>query len=330
MSDSGLALLIPAYRAESFLPRLLNSARTQTIPFSEIRVYDDASPDRTAEVAASLGAIVTRGETNRGCSHGKNVLARATCQPWLHFHDADDELTPDFVEKALPWMRAQSPRDVVFFSYKTRFHEDGRFNDYRRFDDTALRNDPLAYVLTEQINPFCGLYRRDPFLAAGGWDEDPLVLQSEDQAGHLRLALAGLSFAADPAVTVINYIRQGSMTTSNVRGANRSTFEVLAKAVRSGLSPHHTRVAGTRLWKIAGSSAAYLDWATADRAAFLAAATDGPLPPETGALFRVLSTISPRVALRVRERMIRLVRPGSRSAPHHQKSGLPPVSPTTP
>ena len=318
MSDPGLALLIPAYRAESFLPRLLHSARAQTVPFAEIRVYDDASPDRTAAVAASLGALVTRGETNRGCSHGKNILARATACPWLHFHDADDELKPDFVEKALPWMRAPAPRDVVFFSYETRFHETGAFNDHRRFDDAALRRDPLGYVLTEQINPFCGLYRREPFLAAGGWDEDPRVLQSEDQAGHLRLALAGLTFAADPAVTVINYIRQGSMTTSNLAGANRSTLEVMAKALAASLSPAHARIAGTRLWKIAGSSAAYLDWPAADRAAALARQTAAPLPPETGALFRTLAPLSPRLALRVRERLIRLLRPGTRTAAHHR------------
>jgi glycosyltransferase involved in cell wall biosynthesis len=304
--------LIPAFCAESFLPRLLRSAQAQTVPFHEIRVYDDASPDRTAEVAASFGALVTRGETNRGCSHGKNQLARATACDWLHFHDADDELRPDFVEKALPWMRASPPRDVIFFSYETRFHEDGRHNDYRRFNDIALRADPLGYVLAEQINPFCGLYRRAPFLAAGGWDEDPLVLQSEDQAGHLRLALAGLSFAADPAVTIINYLRKGSMTTGNLPGANRSTFHVLEKALRSGLAPAHIRIVGTRLWKIAGHAAAYLDWPAADRAAALAASTRAPLPQETGNLLRMLAPLSPRVALRVRETLIRRLRPASR------------------
>ncbi len=70
------------------------------------------------------------------------------------------------------------------------------------------RRRSLRYCLSlEQINPFCGLYRRDPFLKAGGWDEDPRILQSEDQAGHLRLALAGLKFDADPTYAVINYIR---------------------------------------------------------------------------------------------------------------------------
>jgi hypothetical protein len=246
------------------------------------------------------------------------VLARATNCPWLHFHDADDELKPDFVEKALPWMRSPTPRDVVFFSYETRFHDDGRFHDHRRFDDAALRADPLGYVLREQINPFCGLYRRDPFLAAGGWDEDPRVLQSEDQAGHLRLALAGLKFAADPAVTVINHLRQGSMTTVNLRGANRSTFEVLAKALRANLSPHHARIAGTRLWKIAGSAAAYLDWETADQAARIARVSGAPLPAGTGALFRLLTPLSLRLALRVRERLIRLLRPHARIGPHYQ------------
>ena len=315
MKDHTIALLIPAYRAESFLPRLLQSAKTQTIPFTETRVYDDASPDGTSKVAASLGAIVTRGLENRGCSHGKNVLARETKCEWLHFHDADDELKPDFVEKALPWMQRSTPPDVVFFSYETRFDANGRFNDFRRFDAQALRHDPLGYVLSEQINPFCGLYRREPFLRAGGWDEDASILQSEDQAGHLRLALAGLSFDADSAVTVVNYIREGSMTTSNLPGANRSTFLVMKKALLNDLGPEHRQIVARRLWKIAGFAAACKDWETADDAGKAAAGLGPPSAQDHGLVLRTLARFSPRLALRTRETLIRIFKRYSRSAP---------------
>jgi glycosyltransferase involved in cell wall biosynthesis len=307
-----IALCIPAYKAAAYLPRLLQAARAQTEPFAEIWVYDDASPDDTAAVAESFGARVIRGKTNKGCSYGKNALARATTCPWLHFHDSDDSLFPDFVEKTLPWRRQSPSRDVVFFSYEARRHEDETHIDHRRFDDEALRTDALGYLLAEQVNPFCGLYRREPFLAAGGWDEDPCVLQSEDQAGHLRLALAGLTFAADPAVTVINYIRAGSMTTSNLAGANRSTYHVLRKAQESRLRVEHARIVGRRAWRVAGSAAAYLDWETADGAAALATELGGALPEEAGLLFRALTPISPPLALRVRERLIRWFKPHQR------------------
>ncbi len=66
------ALLIPAWNAAAWLPRLLASAAAQTTPFDETWVYDDASCDDTAAVAERLGALVIRGQTNVGCSAGKN------------------------------------------------------------------------------------------------------------------------------------------------------------------------------------------------------------------------------------------------------------------
>lgn len=114
--------------------------------------------------------------------------------------------------------------DVVFFNYESRADDTDEKLGLRIFDDAELRRDPIGYTIREQINPFCGLYRRATFLQTGGWDIDSLVLQSEDQATHGRLARAGLTFAADSNVTVINYIRRNSMTTSNFSGAARATL----------------------------------------------------------------------------------------------------------
>src|SRR5436853_1319451 len=117
MSNQTLALCIPAYNAAEFLPRLLRSAVAQTIPFDEIWVYDDCSNDHTGETAAEFGASVVRGDVNHGCAFGKNALANRTTCNWIHFHDADDALYPNFVEQAHQWMRDDAP-DVVLFSYE--------------------------------------------------------------------------------------------------------------------------------------------------------------------------------------------------------------------
>ena len=303
----GLALLIPAYNAAAHLPRLLDSAARQTEPFDETWVYDDASTDDTAAIAERYGARLLRGEVNRGCSHGKNRLAAETACGWIHFHDADDELLPNFVERARPWMEEGSS-DVVFFAYEEREEPTGRRLGFGRFDPVALRTDPKGYAIRHKVTNFA-LYRRQAFLDAGGFDEDPLVLYAEDGAFHIRLAFHGLSFAADETVVSINHRRQASMSMSHPLRCLQSQYYMLRKtAGLRGAEPYAGDIA-RKLWIAVGGLAAHLDWRTADQAALLAARLGGASDIPAGRLFKGLCQASPRLAIRVREWAIRSLKP---------------------
>ncbi len=94
-----ISVIIPARNEEKNLPRLLRSLQNQPVPPDEIIVVDDASTDRTAAVAAGLGArVVTppslpdgwRGKT-WACQHG----AEQAKGEWLLFLDADTWFEPD-------------------------------------------------------------------------------------------------------------------------------------------------------------------------------------------------------------------------------------------
>ena len=309
-----LAMLIPAFNAAAFLPRLLASAASQTEPFDEIWVYDDCSTDDTAAVAESFGARVVRGDVNRGCSHGKNVLAAQTGCDWMHFHDADDELKPNFVSLARRWT-TDGRFDVVLFPYEEIDDRTGARIALRIFDPADVSVDPRSYAIRKQINPFCGLYRRAAYLAAGGYDEDPLVLYNEDVAFHIRLAFAGLAFAAETEVAIINRRRFDSMSASNGQRCVRAQYQVMRKtAERPDAAPYRASISHN-LWKIAGVAASYLDWETADSAATLAMRLAGHSTASASASFKNICRISPRLALRVRELAIRLLRPRLRA--HH-------------
>ena len=303
-----IALLIPAYNAAPWLPRLLASAHAQTQPFAAIWVYDDCSTDDTAAVASAHGAQVLRGAVNRGCSAGKNALAAHVDADWLHFHDADDELLPNFVELARGWVDRDAP-DVVLFDYEYRDNDTGELLARRRFDHAALTADPRGYAIREQINAICGLYRRSAYLAAGGYEEDPAVLFNEDVAFHIKLAFAGLTFGAENEVSIVNYRIGGSMSVANQRNCTLAHHEVMQRALaHPDAAPWRTDIAA-KLWAVAGRLAAYADWTQADRAATTAAMIAPPDAMAGSAVFRAVARLSPRAALRLRERWVRAAKP---------------------
>ncbi len=312
MNSYSLALCIPAYNAAAYLPRLLKSALSQTIPFDEIWVYDDCSTDNTGEIARQFGVHIDRGDVNRGCSHGKNMLAEQTTCEWVHFHDADDALYPNFVEQAHKWMQLENPPDVVLFDYEWRQDETNEVIGIRKFNDAELRRDAIAYTIQEQINPFCGLYRRSAYWQAGGYDTDLLVLYNEDVAFHCHLARAGLKFAADPTVTLINYCRANSMSSANQIKCARAQYHVMRKAAEA-LQGRYTHEISYRLWVIAGVSASYLDWENADACVSLALLLNCRTPKVTSLIFKFICYCNPYLAIRIREFLLRIVKPQLRA-----------------
>jgi glycosyltransferase involved in cell wall biosynthesis len=302
-----LALLVPAYNAAKFLPRLLGGAAAQTRAFDEILVYDDCSTDDTAAVATALGAKVVRGDVNRGCSSGKNALADVTTCDWIHFHDADDELLPEFVERAHVWM-AKDAHDVVVFGSIERNEETGDYGQPVVHSAERLSEDPVKYTIRKKINPNCGIYRRSAFRAAGGFDTDPAVLYNEDVAMHCSLARAGLRFCADPAVLSVIWSRGASMSHANRDKCFRAEYQVMLKAKDNDSRMNYRLDIAERLWDIAAAAASVLDWKTADSSADLALQLGGTPRSQSG-LFRALCRLRPSVALRLREWLIRLVKP---------------------
>ena len=95
-----VSAIIPARDAEAFLARAIVSTRGQC---DECIVVDDASSDRTAEVAASLGAQVIR-QSHGGVAAARNRGASEARGDLLAFLDADDAWLPHRIEACLDAM----------------------------------------------------------------------------------------------------------------------------------------------------------------------------------------------------------------------------------
>jgi glycosyltransferase involved in cell wall biosynthesis len=311
-THSTIALLIPAYNAAGYLPRLLGSASELNEPFDEIWVYDDCSQDNTSGVAERYGAHVVRGDVNRGCTYGKSVLVERTRSEWVHFHDSDDLLLPNFVAKARAWM-SQENVDVVAFGCEERWEDTRELISVSSPNDRLLAADPIGYTIGNKINAISGLYRRSAFLAAGGFDLDIDVLFNEDEACHCKLARAGLRFRGDPTVTVVNLRRRSSMWTANQAKCHEARYHVMRKALVGPDGDRHKEAIATQLWHVVAGAGSHVDWRTADKAAGLAMHIAGLSAVPSGRLFKALCCLSPRAAIRIREGLIRAFKPRLRT-----------------
>lgn len=110
-----VSVVIPAYNAEAFLRRTLDSVFAQTLPGVEILVVDDGSADGTAGVAASAGPAVTvvRGE-RRGVSAARNEGIRRSRGEYVAFMDHDDLWHPEKLAKQAAILEEDDRAGLVF------------------------------------------------------------------------------------------------------------------------------------------------------------------------------------------------------------------------
>ncbi len=313
MSDARIALVIPAYNAERFLPLLFEELRRQSAAFDQVVVCDDASTDATAEVARRLGAEVVRHERNAGCSQAKNRALEAVRCPWVHFHDADDGFAEGFVERARGRIGAGGEGfDALLFDVEQRDAASDALIACSMLP-RELEADPLRHLVANTVNN-CGVYRTELVRRLGGFDVDPAVLYNEDRAFHLRLALGGARLAVENTVGTITRRSASSMSQANQVACLNAFGAATAKAVAARPGQYQGEAAQA-YWHAAAGLAAHGARADAERWVEHAVALGHAAPPRASPLFRLLCRVGPYFALHTRERLIRLLKPWLRPAP---------------
>jgi cellulose synthase/poly-beta-1,6-N-acetylglucosamine synthase-like glycosyltransferase len=192
------SVIIPAYNTAVTLDACLAALARQTVPPAvyEVIVVDDGSTDDTAAVARRHGAILLA-LAHAGAAAARNAGARRARGDILFFTDADCEPLTDWIERmAAPF--ADPGVAGVKGAYLTRqsslvarFAQAEYEEKYRRL----ARQDDIDFVDT-----YAAAYRRDLFLAHGGFD--PHFVLDEDQEFSFRLARAGHRLVFAPRARV--------------------------------------------------------------------------------------------------------------------------------
>lgn len=99
-----VSFLIPAYNEEELIGRAIESVGRSAgacgLEDYEIVVCDNASTDKTADIARAAGAQVVC-ETHRQIARARNAAAAASTGRWLVWMDADAVLSPEALRETL-------------------------------------------------------------------------------------------------------------------------------------------------------------------------------------------------------------------------------------
>ncbi len=101
-----VSIIVPVYKAESYLPRCIESILAQSISDFELLLVDDAGPDRSGiicdEYAKKDKRIrVIHKEKNEGASAARNTGLDAATGEYIMFCDSDDAVAQKWMEHLL-------------------------------------------------------------------------------------------------------------------------------------------------------------------------------------------------------------------------------------
>ncbi|MBI4416829.1 MAG: glycosyltransferase [Euryarchaeota archaeon] len=176
-----VSVVIPTLDEGTYLPRLLDSLRRQTVTDFEVLVADSGSQDGTAEAAMAAGARVLPGE-RKGPGEGRNRGAREARGDVLVFVDADCIPPPDLLE-----IIVRSLEDPGVIGGATGFMpEDGRWIDRLLFAFANAYQRAMTVWGFPHNAGYCFFFRRETFERLGGIDEEMLLNETHDLALRSR------------------------------------------------------------------------------------------------------------------------------------------------
>lgn len=195
---TSISVIMPAYRAESLLPKVLPPLLSllDRGDVAEVLVVDDQSPDGTAARARDMGATVLVTPQNGGPGAARNLAAKQAKGDVLWFVDSDVIAREDGAAR-LKEVFADPKVGAAFGSYDDAPEGTAWFSRYKNLVHHFYHQQGNADAKTFWAG--CGAVRRDVFLELGGFDVETYQVPSiEDIELGYRISGAGHRIVLDP------------------------------------------------------------------------------------------------------------------------------------
>lgn len=129
-----ISIIMPAYNAEKYITEAISSVLAQTYPDWELLIIDDASTDRTAEIARNFSQKDLRihyyhNNTNLGVSQSRMRGVGLSAGIWIAFLDSDDIWRADKLEKQSS-LCVKNPSAALVYTASAFMDDSGNYYAY--------------------------------------------------------------------------------------------------------------------------------------------------------------------------------------------------------
>ncbi|MCX6967385.1 MAG: glycosyltransferase family 2 protein [Verrucomicrobia bacterium] len=202
-----VSICIPAYRAEKYLPKALESVRKQTFQDWELIVTEDGSKDGAEALVNAFAQSVSqpvryqRHEQNQGLPATRNTGIAASQGELIALLDADDCWEADHLETTVGRL-LETGADLAHAGSLLFDSDTGRELEIRAPSPDILKRFPLSLFEGDYvIQPSSVVLRKTLWACTGGFD--PTFRYVEDREMWLRCARAGGRFVFTGANTCL-------------------------------------------------------------------------------------------------------------------------------
>lgn len=206
-----ISVIVPAYNAELTIDQCLEALARQTVPreIYEIIVVDDGSSDGTRSRVEAHPGVHVLTQANAGPATARNLGVQHALGEIVLFTDADCVPAGDWIEQmAAPF------HDPGVVGVKGAYLTDQRSVVARfvqiEYEDKYDRMAQEQYI--DFIDTYAAGYRRDVFLANGGFDPAFPTASVEDQEFSFRLARQGHQMVFVPMARVCHLRHAATLT----------------------------------------------------------------------------------------------------------------------
>ena len=200
MANPKISVITTTYNRYKGLERAIKSVQSQTFEDYEHIIVDDASSDRTKNIAEQYAKqdkrikYIRRDDNYGNHTRPKNEGIKASKGEYIAYLDDDNQYLPTFLENNLTELQLSS-YDVVYSDMRMFKHKpDGTEEDLGK--GIAMHYDPQLLMNRNYIDTNMVLHKKEAVLRVGGWDET--LPRFADWNLFVRMTKAGISFKRIP------------------------------------------------------------------------------------------------------------------------------------